>query len=112
MGVDVALLTETKLTAPCIFHGYFSHQTLIIRKGGCLTLASSQHHVRVKTLSTYLVWSMIPLGYEKVHVLNIYLESKPTEAVTNRRQRVLQIVDDIMRQHREAKIVVGGDING
>jgi hypothetical protein len=65
---------------------------------------------------------MIPLGYpggansrrecEKVHVLNVYLEPKPTEAVTKRRQRVLQIVDDIMRQHREAKIVVGGDING
>ena len=40
MGADVALLTETKLTAPCIFHGFFSHQTLNIRKGGCLTLAS------------------------------------------------------------------------
>ena len=95
MGVDVALLTETKLTSPCIFHGFYSHQSLNIRKGGCLTLASSQHHVRVKALSTYLVWSMVPFGYpggtnsrrecDKVHVLNVYLEPKPTEAVTKRR---------------------------
>ena len=47
-----------------------------------------------------------------VHVLNVYLEPRPTEAVVKRRQRVLQIVDDIVRQHKEAKIVVGGDING
>ena len=54
---------------------------------------------------------MIPLGYEKVHCINVYLEPKPTEAVTKRRQRVIQIVDDILSQHKEARIVVGGDIN-
>ena len=96
MRIDAALLTETKLTNPCIFHGFFSHQTLNIRKGGCLTLAASQHHRRVKALGTYLVWTMIPLGHEKVHVINTYLEPKPTEVVTKRRQRIIQIVDDIL----------------
>lgn len=111
MGVEAALLTETKLTTPCIFHGFFSHQTLNIRKGGCLTLAANQHHKRVKALGTYLVWTMVPLGYEQVHVINVYLEPRPTEAVTKRRQRIVQIVDDILKQHKEARIVVGGDIN-
>ena len=89
MDVDVAMLTETKLTSPCIFHGFFSHQTLNIRKGGCLTLAKSQHHRRMKALGTYLTWTMVPLSYDKVHVINVYLEPKPTEAVVKRRQRVI-----------------------
>ena len=95
MGVEAALLTETKLTTPCIFHGFFSHETLNIRKGGCLTLAANQHHKRVKALGTYLVWTMVPLGYEQVHVINNPTTpySENTEEIVILRHRSILIFD-------------------
>jgi hypothetical protein len=51
---DIVLFNETKLTSPLYLNGYVSHQTLLRRSGGCLTLSNLKGHKKVKALGTYL----------------------------------------------------------
>ena len=71
---DVAMFNETRLTEACVFHNYFSHQTLHIKKGGCASFATTHLHRKVKALGKYLLWTRIPFGCEQLHLLNIYIE--------------------------------------
>ena len=56
MGVDIWLLSETKLTRTAHFEGYFIQQTTSSSKGGCVTLVDRRkiHRMKlVKTLGAY-----------------------------------------------------------
>jgi hypothetical protein len=66
----------------------------------------------VKALGTYLNWSKVPLGGEEVHILNVYLEPGQEGFVVKRAETVISLVKSIIRQDAEAKIIVGGDLNG
>ena len=68
------MFNETKLTSKLYLNGYYSHQILLKRAGGCITFANFKNHSRVKALGTYLNWSKVLLGSEEVHILNLYLE--------------------------------------
>ena len=106
------MCNETKLTAPLLMAGYYSHQTLLKRSGGCATFSNVKGHKRVKTLGTYLNWTKVPLGGEEVHILNVYLEPGQEGFVIKRADTVITLVKDIVRQDPAAKVIVGGDLNG
>ena len=99
------MFNETKLTSKLYLNGYYSHQTLLKRAGGCITFANFKNHSRVKALGTYLNWS-------KVHILNLYLEPGHEGFVVKRAETVVSLVKSIIRQDAEAKIIIGGDLNG
>ena len=61
---DVAMFNETRLTEPCVFHNYFSHQTLAVKRGGCATFSTTHLHRKVKALGNYFLWTRIPIGCE------------------------------------------------
>jgi len=69
--LDVAMLNETKLTEACVFHGFHSHQTLDIKRGGCATFTTTHLHKKVKALSNYMLWSRVPIGCEQLHLINV-----------------------------------------
>ena len=45
------------------------------------------------------------------YVLNCYVEPGDGETTQNRAARIVEIASDILRQDKEAKIVVCGDFN-
>ena len=106
------MFNETKLTSPLYLDGYVSHQTLFKRSGGCITFSNMKGHKKVKALGTYLNWSKVLLGGEKVHILNVYLEPSHEKFVVQRADKVIQLKKDLMRQDPAAKVIVGGDVNG
>ena len=71
---DFVMINETKLTSSLYLDGYYSHQTLFKRSGGCITFTNLKNHRKVKALGTYVNWSKVPLGGEEVHLLNVYIE--------------------------------------
>ena len=109
---DVVMFNETKLTAPLWLGGYYSHQTMLKRSGGCITFSNLKDHRKVKALGTYLNWTKVPLGGEEVHILNVYLEPGLESFVGKRAETVINLVKDIIKQDPGAKIIVGGDLNG
>ena len=109
---DVVMFNETKLTSMLYLDGYFSHQTLLKRSGGCITFSNLRNHRRVKALGTYLNWSKIPLGSEEVHILNVYLEPGHDSFVVKRASTVIALAKSIVRQDAAAKVIIGGDLNG
>ena len=54
------MFNETKLASKLYLNGYYSHQTLLQRAGGCITFSNFKHHSRVKALGTYLNWTKVP----------------------------------------------------
>ena len=77
-------LNETKLLSPLRLDGYYSHQTLAQRSGGCWT--AGRHHLDlklVKALGTYMCWTQAQLEGYPVHILNCYLEPGEAEKVRN-----------------------------
>jgi hypothetical protein len=106
------MLNETKLTSALFLGGYYSHQTLYKRSGGCLTLSNLRGHRKVKALGTYLNWTKVPVGGEEVHILNVYLEPGLESFVGKRAETVIQLTKDIIKQDPAAKIIIGGDLNG
>ena len=86
---DVVMFNETKLTAPLFFGGYYSHQTMLKRSGGCITLSNLRNHRKVKALGTYLNWTKVPLGGEEVQILNVYLEPGLESFVGKRAETVI-----------------------
>jgi hypothetical protein len=95
--LDVAMFNETRLTEPCIFQDFFSHQTLAIKRGGCASFANTHLHRKVKALGNYLLWTRIPMGCEQLHLLNVYIEPGQTQLLVTRVNRVLEVVDDIKK---------------
>ena len=41
---DFVMLNETKLTSSLYLDGYYSHQTLFKRSGGCITFTNMKNH--------------------------------------------------------------------
>ena len=109
---DIFMFNETKLTSPLYLAGYFGHQTLLKRSGGCLTFSNLKAHRKVKALGTYLTWSKVLLGEEEVHILNVYLEPGQESFVIKRAETVINLAKDIVKQDAGAKIIIGGDLNG
>ena len=109
---DIVMLNETKLTSNQFLDGYFSHQTLLKRSGGCITFSNLKNHRRVKALGTYLNWSKVLLGSEELHIMNVYLEPGHESFVVKRADTITTLVKSIIRQDASAKIIVGGDLNG
>ena len=58
---DIVMFNETKLTSPLWLEGYYSHQTMLKRSGGCITFSNLKDHRKVKALGTYLNWTKVPL---------------------------------------------------
>ena len=85
---------------------------MLKRSGGCATFSNLRGHRKVKALGTYLNWTKVPLGGEEVHILNAYLEPGLESFVGKRAETVIQLAKDIVRQDPEAKIIIGGDLNG
>jgi hypothetical protein len=77
--------TATKiLDDPLRLDGYYSHQTLAQRSGGCWT--AGRHHLDlklVKALSTYMCWTQARVEGSPVHIINCYLEPGEAEKVRN-----------------------------
>ena len=48
------MFNETKLTSPLWLEGYYSHQTMLKRSGGCITFSNLKDHRKVKALGIYL----------------------------------------------------------
>ena len=109
---DVVMLNETKLTSPLYLDGYYSHQTLVKRSGGCITFTNLKNHRKVKALGTYVNWSKVPLGGEEVHLLSVYIEPGHDAFVVKRADTVISLAKGIVRQDPAAKIILGGDLNG
>ena len=109
---DIVMFNETKLTSPLFLGGYYSHQTLLKRSGGCITFSNLKGHRKVKALGTYLNWTKVPIGGEEVHILNVYLEPGLESFVGKRADTVIQLAKDIVRQDPAAKVIIGGDLNG
>ena len=110
--VDVAMLTETRLTRPFWMDGMHVCQTMYQKKGGCLTASSMSSHRRVKQLGTYLSWSKISTTEGEVQLLTCYIEPGDNKTTRERADTVVAVVQDMIRQDRNARILVGGDING
>ena len=85
---------------------------MLKRSEGCITFSNLRGHRKVKALGTYLNWTKVPLGGEEVHILNVYLEPGLESFVGKRAETVIQLAKDIVRQDPEAKIIIGGDLNG
>ena len=94
---DVVMLYETKLTSKLYLDGYYSHQTLLKRSGGCITFSNFKSHSRVKALGTYLNWTKVPLNGEEVHLLNVYLEPGHERSVGKRAETIISLVKSIIR---------------
>ena len=109
---DIVMLNETKLTSNQFLDGYFSHQTLLKRSGGCITFSNLKNHRRVKALGTYLNWSKVLLGSEELHIMNMYIEPGHESFVVKRADTIITLVKSVIRQDASAKIIVGGDLNG
>ena len=67
------------------------------RSGRCITFSNLKGHKKVKALGTYLNWSKVLLGGERVHILNVYLEPGNEKFVVQRGDKVIQLIKDIMR---------------
>ena len=109
---DVVMFNETKLMSTLYLDGYFSHQTMLKRSGGCITFSNLKNHRKVKALGTYMNWTKVPLGGEEVHIINVYLEPGLESFVGKRADTVINMIRSIIRQDAAAKIIVGGDLNG
>ena len=106
------MFNETKLTSQLYLGGYFGHQTLMKRSGGCITFSNLKGHKKVKALGTYLNWTKVLLGGEEVHILNTYLEPGQESFIIKRADTVVNLAKDIIKQDAGAKIIIGGDLNG
>jgi exonuclease III len=109
---DIVMFNETKLMSTLYLDGYFSHQTLLKRSGGCITFSNLKNHRMMKALGTYLNWTKVLLGGEDVHILNVYLEPGLESFVGKRADTVVSLVRSIIKQDGTAKIIIGGDLNG
>jgi hypothetical protein len=94
---DFVMLNETKLTSPLYLVGYHSHQTLLKRSGGCITFTNLKNPRNVKALGTYINWTKVPLVYEEVHLLNVYLEPGHEAFVVKRADTVISLAKGIIR---------------
>ncbi len=108
---DIVMFNETKLMSTLYLDGYFSHQTLLKRSGGCITFSNLKNHRMVKALGTYLNWTKALLGGEEIHILNVYLEPGLESFVGKRADTVVSLIRSIIRQDGTAKIIIGGDLN-
>ena len=109
---DFVMFKETKLTSPLYLDGYYSHQTLLKRSGGCITFTNLKNHRKFKALGTYVNWTKVPLGDEEIHLLNVYLEPGHEAFVVKKADTVISLAKGIIRQDPAAKIILGGDLNG
>jgi exonuclease III len=109
---DIVMFNETKLMSTLYLDGYFSHQTLLKRSGGCITFSNLKNHMMVKALGTYLNWTKALLGGEEIHILNVYLEPGLESFVGKRADTVVSLIRSIIKQDGTAKIIIGGDLNG
>ena len=94
---DIVMFNETKLTSTLYLEGYFSHQTMLKRSGGCITFSNLRNHRKVKALGTYLNWTKVPLGSEEVHIMNVYLEPGHDSFVVKRADTIITLVKSIIR---------------
>ena len=94
--MDVALLTETKLTSPLVLDGYRSVQTYLRRSGGCTTVSNMAALRRVKTLGNYLCWTKVRIGIEEVHFVALYIEPGSGDGVVKTAMKALNVVKDIV----------------
>ena len=51
------------------------------------------------------------MGSDQLHLLNIYVEPGNTQSIQTRVSRIIEVVDDILRQYQGSKIIIGGDVN-
>ena len=109
---DIVMFNETKLMSTLYLDGYFSHQTLLKRSGGCITFSNLKSHMMVKALGIYLNWTKALLGGEEIHILNVYLEPGLESFVGKRADTVVSLIRSIIKQDGTAKIIIGGDLNG
>lgn len=59
----IVCLSETKLMNDLYYDGYWSHQTMYQRKGGCWTAAKTNDRLNlVKALGSYLCWTRFTSG--------------------------------------------------
>ena len=109
--VDVALLTETKLTYPLRLDGYRMYQSLLKRSGGCVVASNLAKHHKVKTLGTYLAWTRVTIGVQDIHIVALYLEPGAHAGVATQTENAIKIIRSISMQDKQAKVIVGGDLN-
>ena len=69
-------------------------------------------HHRVKQLGTYLSWSKISTTEGEVQLLTCYIEPGDNETTRERTDKVVALIQDMIKQDRNARILLGGDING
>ena len=106
------MLTETRLNRTFRMDGMRVCQTCYQTKGGCLTASSMSSHRRVKQLGTYLSWSKILTTEGEVQLLTCYIEPGDNKTTRERTDKVVALVQDMVKQDRNARILLGGDING
>ena len=76
-----------------------------------MTASTLVSHKHVKQLSTYLNWPKIPIGDEEIQLVGLYIEPGDTKVTRERADKAVAIIQDMIRQDRDAHIVVGGDLN-
>ena len=102
------MLTETRLTRPLKMTGLKVSQTMYQKKGGCVTASTMESHRRVKQLGTYLSWSKIPTQEGEIQLVCCYIEPGDTEVTRERTDKVVAVIQDMIRQDRNARIIVVG----
>ena len=95
--VDVAMLTETRLTKAIWIDSMHICQTMYQKKGGCLTGSTASSHKRVKLLGTYMSWSKIQTPADEVQLVTCYVEPGDTEVTRERTEKIVAIVQDMIR---------------
>ena len=94
---DIVMFNETKLMSTLYLDGYFSHQTLLKRSGGCIIFSNLKNHRMVNALGTYLNWTKALLGGEEIHILNVYLEPGLESFVGKRADTVVSLIRSIIK---------------
>ena len=108
--IDIMLLCETKLTRVLNLQGLSVQQSIHQRNGGCAVASATKLH-KVKSLGTYLCWTKTLLRNTWVHVISCYLQPGEQRHLRERAKRVIEIVDDLVKQDGQAVVILGGDFN-
>ena len=108
---DVLALSETRLTKNLCFGGYRTSKSAKNSKGGCLLATNNQRMKRIKTLGTYLNWSSVPFQDIPLHIFTCYLEPVNHGNITERSNKILALIENLLKRDRQARIIVIGDFN-
>ena len=108
---DVLSLSETRLTKNIWLAGYRTSQTLKNSKGGCLLATNNQRMKKIKSLGTYLNWSSVPFQDIPLHIFTCYLEPLNHANITERSNKILSLIENLIKRDKLARIIVVGDFN-